>query len=528
MEPPENRGLLSMSNRLSWVRNHSFFLLLALTITFRIVYLLWQNVPVLNQDESALLLNARFIAETGRDEWQQFLPLTFRSFGDFKLPGYIYVTAILGSIFSFSPLTVRLFSFLAGIGNIVLLYVLGKRLFSHSVGWWSALFLVLSPWSWHYSSVGFEANVGLFFFLTALHFSLSKPLTGKDSLLAIACLLLGGLTYNSPLLLSPLIIMSVVLFQGVKTREAQSLLSGLLATIMTLVLLTLPATLQKGGISVFSDPTLLSQYPSYRASFSGLWQTLLGNKYVFFSQEVIAHFFQSFSWPFLVTQGGSNPWHTIPGAGHLHFLVPLLAALSLGLVVKGLGSAKTRLKSSVLVGLLLGSLVPAIITVDAPHATRSLFFFVMLSLLAGLGMNSVLRKIQNRFSRKMILLVLGYCCVAGTLMWWFPSRQLWRTDLVQDRRWPLGLPTALQRLPTDLETISVYDPSGVYYTMVANETDMSPLVFWETVQRSKPDTAGLVRVEALGRFRFVPEEPTGIPGYYLEPVSGQKWAIIDL
>jgi 4-amino-4-deoxy-L-arabinose transferase-like glycosyltransferase len=517
-----------MNNALAWIKGHSFLVLLISTVILRIVYLLWQNVPVLNQDESALLLNARFIAQTGRDEWQQLLPLTFRSFGDFKLPGYIYVTAFFGSIFGFSPLTVRLFSFLAGIGNIVVLYLLGKRLFSHSVGWWSALFLVFSPWSWHYGSVGFEANVGLFFFLCALLFALAKPLTGKASLAIIVCLLFGGLTYNSPLLLSPLIILTVVVWQGVKTREAQSLLSGLLATVMCLVLLTLPASLQKGGISVFSDPTLLSIYPAYRASFSGLLQTLIGNKYVFFSQEVILHFFQSFSWPFLVVQGGSNPWHTIPGAGHVHFLVPLLAALSLGLLFKGLWSKKTRAKSLLVIGLLLGSLVPAIITVDAPHATRSLFFFVMLTLLAGVGMNALLQNVQDRFQKKLVLIVFIYLGIAGTLFWWLPSRQLWRTDLVQDRRWPLGLPEALHQLPTDLQNIYVYDPHGVLYTVVANETEMSPLVFWETIQRSNPDTAGLVRVESLGRFRFVPEQPTGLTGHYLEPVSGEKWAIIDL
>jgi len=517
-----------MNNFYNWIKAHSFSVLLFTAIIFRVIYLVWQNVPVLNQDESAILLNARFIAQSGRDEWQQFLPLTFRSFGDFKLPGYIYVTSFLGSIFGFSLLTVRLFSFLAGIGNIVVLYLLGKRLFSPSVGWWSALFLVLSPWSWHYGSIGFEANVGLFFFLCALLFSLTKPLTGKASLAIIACLFFGGLTYNSPLLLSPLIVATVVIYQGVKTREAQSLLSGLAATVMCLVLLTLPATLQKGGISVFSDPTLLSIYPAYRASFSGLLQTLFGNKYVFFSQEVMNHFFQSFSWSFLVTQGGSNPWHTIPGAGHLHFLVPILAATSLGLFFRGLLSVKTRQKSLLVIGLLLGSLAPAIITVDAPHATRSLFFFVMITLFSGVAMSALLRSIQNNFSKKMVLLVFGYFFVAGTLFWWLPSRQLWRTDLVQDRRWPLGLPVALHQLPTDLQNISLYDPHGVLYTMVANETNMSPLVFWETVERSNPDTAGLVRVESLGRFLFVPEQPTGLTGHYLEPVSGQKWAIIDL
>ncbi len=502
--------------------------LFLLALVLRIGYFFWQNVPVLNQDEAALLLNARFITETGRDEWQQFLPFTFRSFGDYKLPGYIYGTSLVGSVLGFSLVSVRFLSFMAGLGNIVLMYLLGKRLFSQSVGWWSALLLVLSPWSWHYSSVGFEANVGLFFFLMSFVVLLQKPITARSGIVVVGSLLLGGFTYNSPFLLSPLLLWVLILWHGIKSRESQSLLSGILATMMMLLLLTLPATMQKEGISLFSDPTLLSLYPSYRASFSGINQTLIGNQYVYFGLLVVKNLFRSFSWIFLVTQGGSNPWHTIPGIGHLHFLIPIGAAMSLGAFVKALQLSRWRSKALMMFGLLLGSLLPAVITVDAPHATRSLFFFIMITLFAGVVFAEVEKNISVLPRKGSILSVLIFLLMAGFLQWWVPSRALWRSLDVQDRRWPVGLPAALQSLPSDLQDVAVADAHGVLYTFVANETNMSPMVFWETIHRSEPDTAGLVRVERLGRFSFVQEKPSEFTGHYLAPVSSQKWAIIDL
>ena len=359
-----------MNRRIEWLRKNYLVISLLLLILFRLVYLFFQNIPVLNQDESALLMNARFIAETGHDEWHNFLPLTFKSFGDYKLPGYIYATAILGRTFGFGIFSTRLLSFLAGIANVILVYILGKKLFSRSVGWWTAVLLVLSPWSWHFSSIGFEANVGLAFYLLALAFALEKPITGKTGFMVVFSLFLGGLTYNSPFLLSPLIFFTIALWQGISGKEAQSLLSAVLATAMALFLMTLPATLQKGGISIFTDPTLRALYPEYRASFTGVSQTLIGNQYAYFARKIASNIYSSFDWNFLVVAGGANPWHTIPQSGHLHFLIPILAALSIGLFIYALFIKRIWKKTIILLLLLTGALIPAMIIVDSPHATR--------------------------------------------------------------------------------------------------------------------------------------------------------------
>src|SRR5262249_59232650 len=61
-----------------------------------IAFQLWvtpSNPPGYHRDEAALSYNAYTIATSGRDEDGAFLPLFFRSYGDYKSPLYPYLLA---------------------------------------------------------------------------------------------------------------------------------------------------------------------------------------------------------------------------------------------------------------------------------------------------------------------------------------------------------------------------------------------------------------------------------------------------
>jgi len=57
--------------------------------------------PHLTPDEAALGYNAYSILKTGRDEHGQFLPIIFKSFGDYKPGLFIYLTIPFVAIFAF-------------------------------------------------------------------------------------------------------------------------------------------------------------------------------------------------------------------------------------------------------------------------------------------------------------------------------------------------------------------------------------------------------------------------------------------
>lgn len=525
-----NHALLPMTK--FWQHHRQVFLgvIVFAVILLRAVYGLWQNVSALNQDEAALLLNARFIWESGHDEWQQAWPLVFTSFGDFKLPGYIYGTALVGGLFGWHTWTVRLLSWIAGLVNLVFIYHLGKRLFhSPRVGYLAALLTLVSPWSWHYSSIGFEANVGLAFFLGSLLLVLRTKPTWWSVLATFGGIVFSGLTYNSPLLLSPLLIWVLFWTPGQKKKKLVSGVVVVMAAALVLGL-TWPATQQKQGISLFSDATLIAAYPEYRAQFTAPWQqTVLGNQYVYFGQRVLENVIQSFSWEFLVWRGGENPWHTLPDTGHIHFIIPILVALGCGWLLR-LGSERRTWQQAVLIGgLFLGALAPAAITVDAPHATRSLFFFVMITVVAAGTWRAIERRLGQ--GRWLQTLQTGFvlAVIAGWLVWWWPARMHWREGLSVGRRWNVGLEAALTRVPaTSTKTVYIQDPDGVLYTRVALAEKFTAQDFWSQVERSAPDSAGIIRVKRLGKYVFVSEVPIEVSGYYLRPENGQEWAMIEL
>lgn len=503
---------------------------------------LWYSVttgPVsLNQDEAAILLNARFIAESGQDEWGEGWPIVLRSFGDYKLPGYVYTVALVGKAIGFSDLAVRLPSFIAGLALFWLTWKISVTLFhSRAVGLVSLLLLAVSPWSWHYSSVGFEANLGLSLWLLSLWLFLSKQRLFQ--IFAAGVVMLASLlTYNSPLLLFPAAFGAVTLFDWGRWKRLALKLTALTISSVLAAGLTLTASLQKGGISVFSDPTLIDAYPTYRAGLDPMWQTLLGNKYVYFISHIWNNWWKHLSWQFLVERGGNNPWHTIPDTGHLHFMVPILLAFGLGACIwlwfRYLRQSSWSLwrNETVIILLFVWSLVPAAITADAPHATRSLFFFVIATLIAARGLIFVQARycgsnLPKRWQDAFTYTIAGLV-VLGFALWWFPTPQRWRERI--NPRWNTGLAEALNDSRIDsADKVYILDPAGLLYSVIATTRQSSVSEFLTTVRRSAPDVSGLVRVERYGRYEFV-FQPSDArpPGVLLMPVSSVQWDIIEL
>lgn len=67
--------------------------------------------------------------QTGKDEYGVKLPLVFRSFEDYKLPGYVYATVISEKLFGLNAFAVRLSSALLGSLAVLVMYFLIKEIF---------------------------------------------------------------------------------------------------------------------------------------------------------------------------------------------------------------------------------------------------------------------------------------------------------------------------------------------------------------------------------------------------------------
>ncbi len=108
--------------------------------------------PGVNRDEASIGVTAYSLMTTGKDEYGRFLPLSFESFGDWKLPLYIYTAIPFVKLFGLTELAVRLPSALAGVASVAAVYYLAHLLFaSESIGLLAAFSLAVMPWHIHIS-----------------------------------------------------------------------------------------------------------------------------------------------------------------------------------------------------------------------------------------------------------------------------------------------------------------------------------------------------------------------------------------
>lgn len=506
---------------------HSFSLpwwvALCVVILIGVILRWWQlgSVPsVLNRDEAALAYNAYLLKEVGRDEWNQPWPLALESFGDYKLPGYPLLLIGFFHFFGLSDAMTRAPSALAGVIFIVITYGVMMRLKTPT--WLAVLtagLVAITPLFVFYSRIAFEANVALMFFGVSWWLLLRPvPVTKKPSTfswqslamsdcLAIMFILLGVFTYNTPFLLLPFMIVWLPLWRGLKKWRTWILpIIGMIAVLMLAASILLPITSQKSGITIFSDETVWRESVLYREQFSGIWQKILGNKYWYYAQLVVKNYLASFSPYFLVTRGGTHPWHQVTGGGHLYWVVyglgwvGILRSLWLmGRFLKDRQKPFPKSEFLLLFWLVIG-VAPAAITVDAPHATRSLFFVWAWVLLAGWGIWAMWDWAKNRRSLLTFLFLFLISVEAGQF-----GYRYFVQFAGEHVMWKPGFQAVLEQANHDRpdSPIAVVDPDGYHYVLVAWYQRVTPGEYFESVIKQQPNQIGFRYGEQVGKWHFI-------------------------
>ena len=104
--------------------------LLLIVFLAAIIRLPWLDKypPALYSDEVSQGYNAYSVLKTAKDEYGKFLPVSFRSFGDWKppLPTYLMVPTV--AIFGLNAYGVRLPSAIFGIATVYLSYFISLEL----------------------------------------------------------------------------------------------------------------------------------------------------------------------------------------------------------------------------------------------------------------------------------------------------------------------------------------------------------------------------------------------------------------
>ncbi|NCN87366.1 MAG: hypothetical protein GW941_00555 [Candidatus Pacebacteria bacterium] len=217
-------------------RKHQFVfitILILLIATFLRVYKLGDVPHGMTWDEAAIGYNGYAVITTRRDEWITRLPVSFRSFGDYKAPFAIYLSGIFTYLLGLELWVLRLpfviFGIAAILGIILLTRELGKKFnFTKNQNFWlplvSGMLLTLSPWHLHFSRTGFESGIALSITIWAAYFLIRSFNEKKFSFLSLLfsaiLFVLSLYTYHSSKIVSPLLVL-MILFWNKKELKAK-------------------------------------------------------------------------------------------------------------------------------------------------------------------------------------------------------------------------------------------------------------------------------------------------------------------
>jgi 4-amino-4-deoxy-L-arabinose transferase-like glycosyltransferase len=506
------------------------------------IYQADQLPSILNRDEAALAYNAFLIKETGMDEWQKSWPLSLESFGDYKLPGYVYSLVGLFKILPLEDWVVRLPSIIAGSILVISAFFFAKALrFREPWAWLFTILVATTPVFFFFSRMAFEANLALTLFVLSLTFLLKKVEKKKRlifDLISIFLVLFSVFTYNTPLLLLPFILPIVIWLRGFKFWKKWIVpVVGLILVIIVAGNQLLSLSSQKSGITIFQDETVWNNSVEYRQHFSGVWQNILGNKYFYYSYLVTQNYVESFSPDFLLKGSGGHPWHSVPDQGHLlsvaYFfgLIGILTVIyELILAIKDQKySQKIRIRASSLY-LLLVSLLPSVITVDSPHATRSLLFFFLFNLFTLFGLKKTYHFIRNHTQIKKNALFIVF-----SILLVISSFNYFRTYFSQYPTQQLSLKPGFDKVIAEVDSkssskIAVIDQEGYQYILLAWYLKTPSQQFFNTVIRQLPDKIGFRYGEQVDRYHFIADikDRTDEEEFVVDwNLDSNKWEILE-
>ncbi len=490
--------------------NGLLILLLILTALLRL-YNLTKVPPALYQDETSIGYNAYLIAETGKDEYNKAFPLYFRSFGDYKLPMYIYTVALFTKILGVNELAVRLPSAFAGIISVFLLFYLVRHLTKNSsMALISAFFLAFNPQHILFSRAAFEVNMALMFALAGVLCFILAADTKRFWLLGLSVLAFGAslYSYNVTRLLSPILALLLILIYWKKIKIIdRKYQSGLVVLALIVIAPFMVTFLSPSGAASAQGTLITSQdilakdleFRSYLAHVPQIYVKLFFNKFAYMIFQYFQNLISVLSGSFFFVSGTSHGNQGIGTVGMFYVFDAVFFVMGLYVYfVHKIKSLSLFLYWLVTVWLILS------LSKEVPHATRGYFFIIPVVVFSAFGFLMILKYLLSRpnlikrISLAALLLVMFFDIQYYLLSYYFqfPATyaQPWR---VADKQ----LTEYLKDKGQMYDKIIIDDQSPFMYSSLLFYSKYSPQEFLQTVHRDE-HKKGLVNITSFGKYEF--------------------------
>lgn len=372
----------------------------------------------MNFDEAALGYNAYSILKTGRDEYGNFLPLSLRSFNDYKPALYSYLSIPFIYFLGLNETSTRMVSALAGTFSLIFLFLFLKEFIKDKrILLFLFLFISIAPWRLHFSRTAFESNLSSAFFVAGAWFLYKLRIKTKEDfklskiLVPIIFFVLSAYSYHSARAAIPILLMFWALdILLIVFSKKISIKFYRFVPLLIFILLIMPVFMLNKSLVLtrFKQENIFNRYfpysPKEIVNLNNPWMDLKSSPVYYFGALITGHVVSYIS-PINLSQRVfhwvKNSPQYISGLGMYDWMSGVVFVFGLFYLLKNL---KNHLKNRFIIYWIVAAAAPAAITWNWFHPLRSLNLFPALDIIVALGFYQLFVLVKS----KIILGVL--CC----------------------------------------------------------------------------------------------------------------------
>lgn len=472
----------------------------SLSSLFLNVYKQNSSPPCFNADEAAFGYNASSILKTGKDEYGSPIPLRLKSFGDYKMPLYSYLSIPFIKFFGLTESSTRILNSLVSFLFPIAVFFLTRELVKNTTISLIASFLTALSLGLHivgrhaheaYLTV-FLITVSSIFFLRILN-----KLTIKNALLFLFFTTISLFSYHPSRIFAVFFLLYLLIFFLRKKggRLFLILFTSLLLLFLSTDFIYKPERVK--NLLFFNNAGFNLKINELRGEGG---TRFLYNKLSVGASEIIQRHSTYFSSQFLAIEGDKNPRFGFPGMPPLTIIEYLFIFIGIYYLFKNKERGRFFL-----IGLFLISPLSSSLTWGEFSLTRSLFLLVPSLIISSYGFLFLLRNIKNQPFTFLILPLILFSFIFFKYSSWdfylfhYPKRA------IAIRSWQCGykqLAQYIQKNYNKFDTFYITKKSGQPYIFLLFYLDFPPEKYQNQASLSPPDEYGFGQIERFDKFVF--------------------------
>ncbi|MFA6602460.1 MAG: glycosyltransferase family 39 protein [Candidatus Shapirobacteria bacterium] len=399
----------------------NFVLIIILLLNFLLRIVGSDKSPAsINWDEASLGYNAYSLLTTGKDDFGYKLPLTLRSFEDYKPALYSYLSIIPVKIMGLSQSSIRMISAIAGTLALIPLWWLLRTYIASE---WLALIMVgllgLGPLRLHFSRVALESNLSMAFFSFGVWWWI-KGMKEKENaklLLTGSLMMIGAvLSYHSARVAAPLLAIFLITdpLQIIIKKQLGQVnwkKAGLTAGVIIISVLTVMTISGAGNVTTRLGQENIGRFYPYISKEvfrGGLIDWIMNNPIYYLAGTLSGHalsFISPANFGPTLYHWIRNSVQFIPSIHYIGFIETIFFIPGLVLVLRQLKNREYRN----LFYIFLAGVTPTVITWNWFHTLRAVNMLMVIEITAVVGIVGMLDVIKwKKVALGLLVVAFGF------------------------------------------------------------------------------------------------------------------------